>query len=143
MSFLSNYSEGQKNFGLLLLRIGIGAMFVLHGYPKLIGGPEKWESLGKAMGNIGIHYVPVVWGFMAAITECVGGLLLMLGIMFRPISFLLMFTMIVAATTHFDQNNTLMKNAMSSSHSIKCAILFLSLLFIGPGSYRLQKVVIE
>jgi len=143
MSFLSNYSEGQKNFGLLLLRIGIGAMFIMHGYPKLIGGPDKWESLGAAMGNIGVHFAPVAWGFMAALAESVGGLLLVFGIMFRPVCFLLMFTMIVAATTAFERDNTVVENIMAASHPIKNAILFLSLLFIGPGNYRLQKVVIE
>ncbi len=143
MSFLSNYSEGQKNFGLLVLRIGIGAIFILHGYPKLIGGPEKWESLGREMSNIGIDYIPVFWGFMASFAEAVGGLLLMIGIAFRPVCFLLMFTMIVAATAHFEQGNTVIENISSASHAIKCAILFLSLLFIGPGNYRMQKLVIE
>lgn len=143
MSFLSNYSEGQKNFGLLVLRIGIGAIFILHGYPKLIGGPDKWESLGREMSNIGIDYIPVFWGFMAAFAESVGGLLLMIGIAFRPVCFLLMFTMIVAATAHFEQGNTVIENIKSASHAIKCAILFLSLLFIGPGNYRMQKLVIE
>jgi putative oxidoreductase len=143
MSFLSNYSEGQKNFGLLILRIGIGALFIMHGYPKLIGGPDKWENLGKAMSNIGIDYVPVVWGFMAALTETLGGALLMVGIAFRPVCFLLFFTMVVAATTHVDQGNTVIENIRSASHPIKCAILFFCLLFIGPGNYRMQKLVIE
>ena len=143
MSILGNYSEGQKNFGLLILRIGIGAMFILHGYPKLIGGPEKWESIGKAMGNLGIDYIPVFWGLMAALSESFGGLLLMLGILFRPVSFLMMFTMIVAATAHFEHGNTVVENVMASSHALKCAILFLSLIFIGPGNYRMQRMVIE
>ncbi|HXH19493.1 MAG TPA: DoxX family protein [Chitinophagales bacterium] len=143
MSILSNYSEGQKNFGLLLLRIGIGVMFIMHGYPKLIGGPERWESLGAAMKNLGVEYVPVVWGFLGAITETFGGFLLMVGILFRPACLFLMFMMIVAASTHFDADNTLFKNIMSASHVIEAGILFLSLLFIGPGNYRFQKVVIE
>ncbi len=143
MSFLSNYSEGQKNFGLLLLRIGIGGLFILYGYPKLIGGPEMWEKLGGAMKNIGVDFVPVAWGFLAAVTESFGGLLLILGIMFRPACFFMLFVMFVAATTHFEESNTLLKNILAASSAITCAILFLSLLFIGPGNYRLQKVVIE
>lgn len=143
MGFLSTYSEGQKNFGLLLLRLGMGAMFIMHGYPKLLGGPAKWASIGEAMGNFGIDFVPVFWGFMAALTETGGGLLLMLGILFRPACLLLTFTMIVAATAHFEAGNTVLKNISAASHALTCAILFFSLLFIGPGSYRLQKVVIE
>ncbi len=32
------------DFGILVFRLGIGLMFIFHGYPKLVGGPEKWES---------------------------------------------------------------------------------------------------
>ena len=27
------------DLGLLVLRVGLGVMFMLHGYPKLMGGP--------------------------------------------------------------------------------------------------------
>ncbi len=37
-----------RDAGLLILRIGIGIMFLYHGAPKLIGGPEKWEKLLKS-----------------------------------------------------------------------------------------------
>jgi putative oxidoreductase len=29
-----------RDAGLLVLRIGIGVMFMLHGFPKVMGGPE-------------------------------------------------------------------------------------------------------
>ncbi len=31
-----------RDVGLLILRVGIGIMFMGHGLPKLIAGPEKW-----------------------------------------------------------------------------------------------------
>ena len=40
LRFLDKY----RDIGLLFLRIGIGVMFIMHGLPKLIGGPEKWED---------------------------------------------------------------------------------------------------
>ncbi len=139
MSFLSNYSEGQKNFGLLLMRIGIGIMFILHGYPKLIGGPERWEKLGNAMKYIGIEWMPVLWGFMAGLTETLGGVLLILGIMFRPVTFLMIFVMVVAVLKHLGQGDGI----MGASHAIELGIVFLSLFFIGPGNYRLKRLTIE
>lgn len=30
-----------RDVGLLILRVGIGLMFMIHGFPKLFGGPEK------------------------------------------------------------------------------------------------------
>ncbi|MBI4845587.1 MAG: DoxX family membrane protein [Candidatus Omnitrophica bacterium] len=37
--------------GLLILRIGIGVMFIFHGWPKVCAGAQMWESLGKAVSS--------------------------------------------------------------------------------------------
>ena len=55
--------------GLLILRIGIGIMFMLHGAPKLLGGPEQWEKQGRVMQNLGIDFLPAFWGFMAGFSD--------------------------------------------------------------------------
>ena len=80
LGFLEKY----RDEGLLILRIGLGIMFILHGLPKMMGGPEQWAGLGMAMGNLGITFAPAFWGFMAAFAELVGGICLLLGIMLRP-----------------------------------------------------------
>ena len=54
-----------RNTGLLLMRVGLGVMFVFHGYPKLLGGPDKWVEIGSATKYAGIHFLPKFWGFMA------------------------------------------------------------------------------
>lgn len=63
-------------------------MFIFHGYTKLLSGPQGWEGLGGSMKNVGINFFPMVWGFMAAITEAFGGFLLILGLAFRPVCLL-------------------------------------------------------
>lgn len=126
-----------RNFGLLILRIGIGIMFMLHGWPKLIGGPDKWEQVGQTMGLIGIEYFPVFWGFMAAFTEVVGGLLFALGFLFKPVCILLLITMIMATLRHYMGGDAF----GGYSHAAEAAILFFSLIFIGPGKYSLDKKV--
>src|ERR1700743_3254713 len=97
LSKLGNY----KNFGLLIIRVGLGIMFIYHGYPKLIGGEEKWTKLGMAAGYIGIHFLPMVWGLLSALVETVGGVLLIIGFAFRPVCILLLINLIVAAASHF------------------------------------------
>lgn len=131
LRFLSKY----RDFGLLILRIGIGSMFLWHGFPKLFEGPEKWERLGTAMAGIGIKSIPVFWGFMAGFSEFFGGIGLILGLFFRPACILLTITMAVAAKTHFDKGEGL----MGASHAIEDGILFLSLIIIGPGKYSIDK----
>ncbi|MCJ8164461.1 DoxX family protein [Pontibacter sp. E15-1] len=131
--FRSDYSY--RAFGLLLLRIGIGTMFILHGWPKLAGGIELWENLGKSMEVVGIDFAPAFWGFMAGFSEAAGGLLLALGLFWRPVCLLLFITMVVATLRHVTGGDPF--NAYS--HALEAAILFFAFLFIGPGGYSLDR----
>jgi putative oxidoreductase len=128
---LGNY----KNFGLLLIRVGLGVLFIWHGVPKLAGGPETWTKIGGAMQNVGISFAPIFWGFMAAIIETFGGLLLIIGLAFRVVCLLLVLNLIVAALMHFSKGDGL----QGASHAIEDAIMFLGLVFIGPGLYSIDK----
>lgn len=124
-----------RNTGLLILRVGLGTMMIIHGFPKLAGGADKWTAIGGDMKIVGIDFLPVFWGFMAATTETFGGFLLILGLLFRPVNILLIFTMIIATLHHFHNGDGL----DGASHAIELGIVFLSLVFIGPGKYSVDK----
>lgn len=123
-----------RNIGLLILRVGLGLMFILHGYPKVFGGPESWEQVGAATQALGIDILPVALGFFAGITEFFGGIFILLGIFFRPTLCFMIFVMIVAAATHIANGDSF----SAISHPIEIAIVFISMLFLGPGKYGLQ-----
>lgn len=131
LSTLGNY----RNTGLLLIRIGLGILFVMHGLPKLEGGPARWEAVGSAMGEIGITFLPMFWGLAAALAETIGGLLFVLGIFFRPVALILTFTMLMAALRHLGAGDGL----KGASHAIEIGIVFLGLSFVGPGKYSVDK----
>ncbi len=135
LTFLTKYRE----LGLLLLRVGLGVMFVIHGAPKIMGGPETWTALGKATSSVGIHFLPIFWGFMAACAECFGGLFLILGLFFRPACILLGITMTVAAMMHLSMLKPGTNFMSVVAHPIEMAIVFYSLILIGPGKYSVDK----
>lgn len=124
-----------RDAGLLLLRIGLGLAFMAHGWPKLAGGTGTWAMLGGAMGNLGIHFLPTFWGLMAALVEFVGGALLILGLAFRPACLLLTFQMLVAVLFHLQRGDAF---GAGWSHALESGVVFLSLIFIGPGKYSLD-----
>lgn len=124
-----------RDTGLLILRIGLGVMMIMHGLPKLQGGPELWSGVGKAMSNIGINFIPTFWGFMAAVTETIGGLFLILGLFFRPSALLLAFTMVIAGLMHLASGDGI----SGASHAIELLFVFLGLVFIGPGKHSVDK----
>jgi putative oxidoreductase len=117
--------------GLLVLRIGIGIIFLSHGVPKLIAGSQMWEQLGMAMGNIGIHFAPVFWGFMAAIAESLGGLLLIFGRGIRITASFMLFDMLIAIIMHYKTGG----GFSAASHAITLGIVLISLIISGPGIY--------
>jgi putative oxidoreductase len=131
-------SEGvAKDFGLLLIRLGIGAsMFLLHGYDKITGGPERWEGTGGAMANLGITFAPIAWGFLAAFAESVGSILIVLGPLFRAATLMLAFNMFVATLMHM---NLPVDNPASGLAGAEKAMVYmvayLGLFFTGPGRF--------
>ena len=132
LKFLGKYRDA----GLLMLRIGLGVMFCLHGLPKLAGGPKLWTALGKNMAHLGIDFFPVFWGFLAAATEGIGGILLVLGFCYRPVCLLLTFTMVIASLKlHHDKADF----QSAASRPIELVIVFIGLAFIGPGRFSIDK----
>ncbi|MCB9046889.1 MAG: DoxX family protein [Chitinophagales bacterium] len=117
------------------MRVGIGCMMVLHGYPKMLGGPEKWEKIGHAVSLAGIDGYFTFWGFMAAFAEAIGGILLVLGFLFRPAALLLLITMIVASMKHLDGGDGI----SGASHAVELAFVFLGMFILGPGKYSIDK----
>lgn len=134
MAVLSNLGR-YKDAGLLILRVGLGAMMIFHGYPKLIGGPDGWAQLGASTKYVGITFLPAFWGLMAAIAEAAGGILILLGLWFRPAAIFLTLNMIVASAMHLGKGDGL----MDASHAIELAFVFAGLIFIGPGKYSIDR----
>jgi putative oxidoreductase len=127
-------TETAKDLGLLVARVGMGAMFVGHGWPKIAGGPEKWAKLGSAMSHLGIDVWPTMWGLAAAASEFGGGILLALGLLFRPAAGAMAFTMAVAAWMHHAKGD----GFGGWSHALEACIVFLALVLTGPGRFALE-----
>ncbi|MDQ7053930.1 MAG: DoxX family protein [candidate division KSB1 bacterium] len=136
LSKLAKYGD----LGLLVARLGVGLMFIfVHGGPKILGGPERWAKLGTAMEYLAIGFAPTFWGFMASIAEFLGGLLLVLGLFFRPACLGLIATMFVAASMHLGRGDTLVQ----ASHAIENFFFLVGILMVGPGKYSLDHYILN
>jgi putative oxidoreductase len=92
------------------------------------------------MEFLGISAYPMFWGLMSAITESLGGLLLLIGFCFRPACLFLVINMAVATTMHFNTTpGGFMDKWFVASHAIELGSVFLSLLLIGPGRYSADR----
>lgn len=122
------------DLALLILRIGIGISFVfVYGWAKITGGMGTWADLGSNMALFGLDFFPAFWGFMAALAEFGGGILLILGLFFRPALVIMILTMIVAAAGHISGQID-----GGPWHATEMGTVFLALFLLGPGRYSLD-----
>lgn len=123
-----------KDLGLLIMRLGIGALFMKHGYLKLAAGQQQWLWLGNQMALLGITYAPIFWGFCAAAVEFIGGLSLVTGALTRVSSLLLIIVMVVAIVFHTNNGD----NFNIISHPLSLAFFFMGLMVAGAGKYSID-----
>ena len=130
-----NTNISYHSYGLLLLRIIGGSMMVYnHGWGKITAGPEKWNRLGHTLTDIiGFEFLSTFFGFMAAFSESVCALLIIIGLFTRPASILLFFTMFVASMNH------IMDSEMPELAIMYC-LLSLVLILSGPGKFSLDQM---
>lgn len=119
----------------MLLRVSVGIIFITHGYPKLVGGVEKWDWMGQQMSLVGINFWPRFWGFLAAAAESAGGLLLIFGLFTRISSLLMLGTMIIALVFLIKSG----KGYDAISHPLQLVFVFAAFLLAGGGKYSLDQ----
>ena len=123
---------------LCFMRVGIGILTVGHGVPKILGGISLWQSLGQTMGIVGIPFVPVVWGCLAACIEFFGGIALIVGLGTRCASFLLTCMMMLAYSMHLHKGDTF----VVYSFALSMVIIFATFTIVGGGTFSLDHIFI-
>jgi putative oxidoreductase len=82
--------EKLKPLALLLLRLGLGIIFIYHGYPKL------FVNTREVMGNFAHMGFPPYFAYIAGAIEFFGGCLLIIGLFTRVAGLLIAGEMAVA-----------------------------------------------
>ena len=128
MPSLSRYAP----YVLGILRIVAAILFIEHGTQKLFGIPERMAGMTAAP-----EMFTLLW--WAAVLEIVGGSLILIGLLTRPVAFLLSGQMAVAYwIAHAPQNMFPALNGGDAA--ILFCFVFLYLVFAGPGRLRVARV---
>ncbi|MEP6686514.1 MAG: DoxX family protein [Verrucomicrobiota bacterium] len=130
LQFLAKYREA----GLLLLRISLGLLFIYLTAPALLGGSTRLAHFGAGIRILGLHSHFQLWGMIGALAGCLGGALMIFGLFFRiGVLLVLAITLVHVAVA---------KGALGfhgAIPAVETAIVLVSLLFIGPGKYSVDK----
>ena len=140
-SLIKKMTTSTAGLDTLPLRVGAGAIFAAHGAQKLFGwfGGYGLEGTAGWMTSIGLEPGLLMAG-MAGGAEFFGGLLLILGLLVRPVSLILAITMIVAIVAVHLQNGLFMAN---NGYEFGLALLVISvgLVFRGAGSLSADRLL--
>ncbi|PKD44996.1 DoxX family protein [Rhodohalobacter barkolensis] len=133
-----NDSTLSKNhdLALLLLRIGVALVFVVAGWGKLNG----IEGVQGFFGDLGIPMAGIM-AWVVALTEFVGGLMVLFGVKARIPNLLLAFIMVVAIFT------TKLGDFDISSAGVRVDLLMLittlSLALMGSGRFSVDAMFLN
>lgn len=130
LAFLAKYRE----FGLLLIRVSIGILFIVYTAPALMGGPSAWTHFGAGARNWGLHSHFQLWGFLGALFGCIGGVLLIFGLFFR-LGVLLLLILAIGHAIGVTKGASF----RFALPSIEICFVLAGILFVGPGKYSVDK----
>ncbi len=121
----------KKNVGLLLLRLGVGVVFAMHGWEKL-NGIEGVVSMFAGLG------LPASIAWLVAGVEFLGGLALIAGIWTDKAGYLLAVIMLFAIVMVHGRNGF---SLQAGGYEYVLVLLTSSLAAakLGPGSYVLKQ----
>ncbi|GAB1112016.1 MAG: DoxX family protein [Shewanella algae] len=128
-------------FAPLALRLPIGITFMAHGAQKLFGwfGGYGLEGTGQWMASIGLT-PGYLMALMAGSSEFFGGLLLIIGLLIRPTSAVLAFTMLMAiVTVHLDNGLFMSNNGYEFGLALLAATV--SLAISGAGKMSIDSMI--
>ena len=125
-----------RNWGLTILRVVVGIVYLAHGSQKLfvygLGGVQA------AFGQMGIP-APAVMGPFIALLEFVGGILLIFGFLTRWVALLFALEMLVAIVKVHLSGGFFMPRGYEFALTLCAASVALAL--AGPGAAALDRVV--
>ena len=118
---------------ILVLRIALGVIFIAHGLQKTFGafGGPGIEGTSKMLTNLGIQ-PPLLWAWIDALGELLGGIFVLTGIFPRIGAVLISASMIVAITkVHWSKGFFLMQGGFE--YAFLALMVSVSIIIAGAG----------
>lgn len=134
---MSKTLNNLQPWGALFLRLVLGAAMIFHGYSKVVPASLHGSAVAPMehySGFVASLGVPRWLGYISALTEFVGGILVIIGLLTRFAAFLIAINMafaIALVTRHHGYTG--------SEYPLALLVIALMLLFYGSGMLALDR----
>lgn len=135
--------RGTQNFGLMVLRIGLGAVLIAHGLQKLFGwwGGSGLHAFKNSLTDVGYQHADIL-AYVSAGGEIVAGVLLVLGL-FTPIAaagaLAFLINGLLASASARPRSNTFTYFLPDGhEYQISLIVMAVAVILAGPGRYGLD-----
>src|SRR6266850_1485088 len=125
-----------KGWGIALLRITIGGIFVAHGAQKLF--VTGLSNVAGFLGQLGVP-LPMVSALALTAAEFLGGLALVVGLLTRWAALPIAFSMIVAAVTVHLKAGFFLPNGVE--YVLALFLASVSLALTGSGAFSVDRLL--
>jgi putative oxidoreductase len=137
--FLARIYGPVAPLGYAFARFSTGAVLVPHGVLKLFFGGAAASVAGKAFVAWGLP-APLAWAYGVGVLELVGGVMLALGLLTRPVALLFAIELLVFIFgVHIDRG--WLWNRGGVQYPLLLLGLSLAFLFRGGGHYSLDRLI--
>ena len=135
---LSKIYSGWEELAYLLLRVAAGAVLIPHGMQKLFGsfGGPGMNGFIATLRKVG-YPMADMWGWLIALLEFGGGILLVIGLFTRPVALLVLIFMLEAARFHLGVGGFFW-TARGNEYPLLFAVVALMLVIRGGGPYSVD-----
>jgi putative oxidoreductase len=136
---MSKSLNNLQPWGAFFLRLVLGSAMIYHGYSKVI--PTGFHGSTFSALDRHSHFVvslglPYWLGYVSALTEFLGGILILLGLLTRFAAFLIACNMLVALVTVNRHHGY-----SGSEYSLALFVIALMLLFYGAGASSFDRKI--
>jgi putative oxidoreductase len=123
----------------LILRLVIGVIFIAHGSQKIFGafGGPGINGFAAGIGQMGLH-PPLLWAWLAALAEFVGGIAILFGFLTGIASIALIINMIVAIALVHGKHGFFGTEG-GFEYNLALITMLVALILSGPGALSVDR----
>ena len=126
------YLDRMQPLALLVLRLVLGAVMIAHSYHKVYGGMHDYVHFIASLG------IPPWLGYVSALTEFGGGILVFIGLFTRLLAAAILIDMLVAITkVHWSHG---LQGQGGYEFPLSLAAIAFALIFFGAGPIALDAI---